>query len=123
MRPKPLQKLEQYRVRQGPFASDEKHGNNGQFVVPSPWNTVLLCQVSNGAGWEHVSVSVRGQERTPAWEEMHFVKGLFWDDEETVVEFHPKQSQYVNCHPYVLHLWKRPNADWLLPPSILVGPK
>lgn len=123
MRAKPPANIERFRVRTGALASTPENGNNGQFVIPSPWNTTLVIQVSDGMGWEHVSVSVRGEQRTPAWEEMHFVKQLFWEDEETVVEFHPRKSQYVNCHPGVLHLWRKANADYLLPPSILVGPK
>jgi hypothetical protein len=40
-----------------------------------------------------------------------------------VVQFHPPKSQYVNCHPYCLHLWRNKNQEVILPPSILVGPK
>lgn len=49
------------------------------------------------------------------------VKQLFWDDEETVLQFHPKKSQYINVHPYVLHLWKQTGADYPLPPSELIA--
>ena len=56
--------------------------------------------------WEHVSVSHRG--RCPSWEEMRDVKDLFWAEDECVVQFHPPKSEYVNIHPYVLHLWKPP---------------
>ena len=55
--------------------------------------------------------------------EMCFVKDLFWDDEETVVQFHPPRSEYVNYHPYCLHLWKQVATKVDLPPSIFVGPK
>jgi hypothetical protein len=53
---------------------------------------------------------------------MCFVKSLFWDDEETVIQFHPAVSAYVNNHSHCLHLWKPP-FDMPLPPSILVGIK
>jgi hypothetical protein len=65
-------------------------------------------------GWEHVSVSLRN--RTPTWEEMSFVKNLFWKDDETVIQFHPKKSEYINRHPYVLHLWRKIGQDYELPP-------
>jgi hypothetical protein len=34
------------------------------------------------------------------------IKDLFFDDEDWVVQFHPARSEYVNHHPYTLHLWK-----------------
>jgi hypothetical protein len=69
-------------------------------------------------GWEHVSVS---GWRCPNWEEMCYVKDLFWYEEELVVQFHPPKSRYINCHPTCLHLWAR--KDVPQPPSDLVGPK
>lgn len=56
--------------------------------------------------WEHVSVSC--EDRCPTWEEMQRVKELFWRDDETVIQFHPPKSEYVNHHQYCLHLWKPP---------------
>jgi len=85
---------------------------------------------SNGLGWEHVSVhSCTGQAlgkhkvRTPNWREMCQAKDYFWEDEDVVMQLHPKRSEYVNCHPHVLHLWRPTNAEIPTPPSILVGIK
>jgi hypothetical protein len=33
------------------------------------------------------------------------------------------RQMYVNCHPYVLHLWKPTGVDLQAPPAILVGPR
>ena len=72
--------------------------------------------------WEHVSVSVYPlAKRTPTWEEMAEVKKLFWKPEETVVEFHPADSDYVNVYD-CLHLWKPPYA-LELPPTITLAPQ
>lgn len=62
-------------------------------------------------------------ERCPTWEEMCFVKSLFWDDNEAVMQLHPPKSDWVNNHPYCLHLWKPNNQQIPLPPSIMVGNK
>lgn len=70
---------------------------------------------------EYVSVSTR--RRPPNWTEMCLVKALFWDPEECVVQFHPPESQYVNNHPYCLHLWRNKNVAFPMPPPILVGIK
>lgn len=69
-------------------------------------------------GWEHVSVSM--VDRIPTWEDMCYVKGLFWTDEETVIQFHPPKSLHINCHPNCLHLWRQRESAFPLPPSHLV---
>jgi len=68
--------------------------------------------------WEHVSVSCH--DRTPSWEEMSLVKALFWSDDETVLQFHPKRSEYVNQMPHCLHLWKQRKKNHVLPPGELI---
>ena len=95
--------------------------NNGAYMVPSPepgWSLCLICSdgldddaVGELASWEHVSVSARTaghhpKVRVPTWKEMAFVKRLCWDDDDVVVQFHPRASEYVNIHPCVLHLWR-----------------
>jgi hypothetical protein len=52
---------------------------------------------------------------------MSHVKDMFWDTEETVVQYHPPESEYVNTHPYVLHLWRQTDAELPRPPAIMVG--
>lgn len=71
--------------------------------------------------WEHVSISLAN--RCPTWDEMCRVKDLFWSETETVVQFHPKRSEYVNAHPYCLHLWKMVGKEYNLPPEWTLGPK
>ena len=53
---------------------------------------------------------------------MAYVKRICWDAEDVVVQFHPRESEYVNCHPNVLHLWRYKAAEFPTPPAILVGP-
>jgi hypothetical protein len=111
---------EEFRVKDGMFGSTAESGNNGYFIVPCrSFDLVIIA--SDGEGWEHVSVSLRN--RCPNWEEMCHVKSLFWDEEECVMQFHPPKSEYVNMHPYALHLWKPVGKKIETPPSILVGIK
>lgn len=65
---------------------------------------------ANEEGWEHVSVELFAR-RLPTWEEMCYVKSLFWDDEEEVVQIHPKESEYVDLTE-ALHLWRPVGGDW-----------
>lgn len=107
-------------------------GNNGLFDIDSPepgWRLALICSDGSEAPeeptwqWEHVSIhAYRGsQQRTPTWKEMSYVKRLCWDDEDVVVQYHPKKSEYVNNHPHVLHLWRPTRAEIPTPPPELVG--
>ena len=112
---------EKFRVRTGRIASYETFGNNGAFelTLRTPGKPRLFAIASDQAGWEHVSVSRK--DRCPTWDEMCAVKDLFWTEEDAVVQFHPPRSDYVNNHPFCLHLWKPAGGSLLLPPSILVG--
>lgn len=76
---------------------------------------------SNGGGWDHVSVS--WPNRCPSWEEMCRVKDIFFLPEETCIEYHPAASEYVNQHPYCLHIWKPQNEVIPKPPTWMVGLK
>jgi len=52
---------------------------------------------------------------------MCFVKDLFWEEEECVIQFHPPLSRYVKNHSWCLHLWKSTREAIPMPPPILVG--
>lgn len=108
------------RVRTGPMASDDGIGNAGAFEIRILSKTFFVI-ASDAHGWEHVSVSTKN--RCPSWDDMTRIKGIFWDENDTVIQFHPPKSEYVNNHPYCLHLWKPMEHDIPLPPSILVGVK
>lgn len=109
------------------LGSDDSIGNNGFFIIPhyKIIDYEFNCQASDGDGWEHVSVSIssllkkRGS-RCPTWEEMCFIKSIFWDETDTVIEFHPAKENYVNIHDFVLHLWKPIGIELPLPNTILV---
>ena len=113
---------EQYRIKTGEMASTSDLGNNGAFKIPRFGFANLFVVASDGHDWEHVSVSVEGARRCPTWEEMCFVKELFWSIDDTVIQFHPPESEYVNNHKFCLHMWKPPYA-LSLPASWMVGLK
>lgn len=115
-----------YRMRSGYLASDESNGNNGVFFVPQrAGHPPLKIIASDGAiedgrvEWEHVSVSL--PNRCPTWAEMSAVKDLFWDAGDCVVQYHPPKSDWVNNHPYCLHLWRPVGFDVPRPPALMVG--
>jgi hypothetical protein len=114
----------QYRVRLGRLASSEMDGNNGVFFIESPdrrETSKLKVIASDWLGWEHVSVSL--PLRCPTWAEMCFIKGMFWDDEDCVMQLHQPKSDLVNNHKYCLHLWRPVHAVIPIPMIKMVGNK
>ena len=110
-----------HRVTAGRHATDDRFGNNGAFIVQLKRGQTVYVIASDGGGWEHVSVSRK--DRCPTWDEMCQIKAMFWDAEDVVVQFHPRESEYVNNHPNCLHLWRQVDCDFPTPPSIFVGMK
>lgn len=105
-----------YRLR---IVSSGEDGFAAYINHPCYKPTAIAVIASWGGGWEHVSVSLA--RRCPTWEEMCMVKDIFWGEEECVVQFHPPRSEYVNRHPYCLHLWKKIGEEYETPPKEYVG--
>jgi hypothetical protein len=128
---------EKYRKPRAPAGYSSKEGDPfGIFIVPHGADRLFIIatdgmdpnQPEDAIKWNHVSVSVTNRRgvrlgRCATWEQMCHVKDLFWEPEETVLQFHPKKSEYVNCHPHCLHLWLPVGIEVQLPPAIFVGPK
>lgn len=117
-----FEKLDKIRCKTKPWNSNP--GDNfGMFYIPIKKSNIplkVICAPMHYE-WQHVSVSL--PNRCPTWSEMALVKSLFWSEDETVVQFHPKKSEYVNNHPHCLHLWRKNGQEFELPPSILTGIK
>ena len=99
------------------FGMDDQEG---AFILPCGSRDFRVI-ASHGMDWDHVSVSL--PNRCPNWEEMCFVKSVFFDDEETVMQLHPPKSKWISNHPYCLHLWRPQKEGIPLPPEIMVGVK
>ena len=123
--------IENGRIRTGVMAS--KTGErNGAFHVQRRGTPDKLTIISSdgkwwneerlpGEPWEHVSIST--PDRCPTWQEMSWVKSMFFEDTETVVEFHVPKADHIKFHPFVLHLWRLTKSAFPMPPSICLGPK
>lgn len=92
-------------------------GGNGWIHHPL-FKKPMAVVFSWGGGWDHVSVSFRN--RTPTWDEMCMVKDIFFNEKETVIQYHPAKSNYINNHPYTLHLWKPQKTEIPTPPRLFV---
>ena len=94
--------------------------DGGKGIISFPlWRGTVIW--SNGAGWEHVSVSPESKRVIPTWDDMCKVKEIFFNDDEAVIQIHPPKDKYVNNVPNCLHLWRCTYKEMILPPSCLVG--
>lgn len=119
--------------------SGASFGNHGASQAFGPCGRWLNMIVSDGSedgnvpgiaehgAWEHVSVSIMTRHNRPTippnWQEMCWVKDLFWEPHEAVVQFHPAQSDYVNHHAGTLHLWRPLHVAFPVPSPLAVGVK
>lgn len=94
-------------------------------VVPAGWNNSLYYNVfdrhdrlrviftgtteSDGKRWLHLSASF--PNRLPNWDELKLVKDMFIGRDKLAVQVLPRAEEYVNCHPYALHLWTCLDGD------------
>lgn len=106
-------------------------------ILPYDWREVERCEDGaayasthglrvifseeqhEGKRWLHLSCSLA--HRLPEWHELRDVKNLFIGPEKVAIQVLPKESMYVNIHPYVLHLWCCLDADVL--PDFTKGSK
>jgi hypothetical protein len=122
---------EKYRIRNGKLATSIEDGNNGLFLIPAIGRLrplPLTCIASDGSDWEKIGlplpawehVSISTVDRVPNWAEMCLVKSLFWDGEDVVIQFHPREKDYVNVHHHTLHLWRPIGVELPTPPRVTV---
>lgn len=97
-----LHELDRYRKDLFGMKGDETCGRFTVYVENVPFHVVA----SIDGEWEHVSVTPRNKKRCPTWDEMCAIKDMFFYDEEEVIQIHPRKSEYVNLHPYCLHMWR-----------------
>lgn len=116
---KDLTYLESHRLRDYERQMYGVNGNEGNgvfkvYVGGRSFNVIA----SDGGGWDHVSVTLKNQKRCPTWDEMCAIKDMFFKEDEVVIQYHPAKSEYVNDHPYCLHLW-RPQTETVPTPPML----
>jgi hypothetical protein len=115
--------------------ADNERALGGAFLVPVPGKNGSFTRISymrviasTGKGqkdpawrWDHVSVS--RSDRCPTWEEMDFIKRLFFLPDEICFELHPAEAEHISNHPYCLHIWRPLDAKIPLPHPMMVGVK
>lgn len=85
----------------------------GHSLIPGLKVLRSISRMENNAGsWIHVSVSL--PTRLPSWIEIKKVHADFIGD-NIAIQVMPKHKDYVNVHPYCLHLWSPLSGTTALP--------
>lgn len=111
-----LNYLNRYRVPH-PLFGTLGDAFNGMFVLNVLGKDIKVI-ASKEKEWEHVSISC--EDETPSWDITQRVKEMMFEDEEVVMQLHPKKSQYKNLHEHCLHLWRPINKKIPTPPRDFV---
>lgn len=131
---------QQFKTQGSPKKAD------GKYVIPHIKidDYLFLVLASTGLGWDHVSITIWKNtykktridrktiktetipvnvERCPTWEEMCFIKELFFEPTECAVQYHPPMADYISNHKWCLHIFKPQEMLLPMPPSVMVGLK
>jgi len=72
---------------------------------------VSAATEQDGRRWLHLSASRAG--KLPTWEDLKWVKRVFVGPNRQAIQVLPRDKDYVNLHPHVLHLWACLDGDVL----------
>lgn len=110
---------------------DNERSLGGAFLVPfkragdlrqRQWMRVIASAGKDQPeGWRFDHVSVSLSNRCPTWEEMDYIKRLFFQPEEVCYQLHVSSADHISDHPYCLHIWRCCDVAIPLPPSEMVG--
>lgn len=110
--------IERYRIQLPGYEKTNPGDIQGAFQIPYR-NRVFRVVCGVGFGWDHLSVSLK--TRCPTWGEMCHFKDMWFHREETVIQYHPPRSQYINHHPNALHMWRPWDVEIPLPPDWMIA--
>lgn len=67
-------------------------------------SVILSDAIENdGRPWRHFSMALRS--RLPTWDELRRAKDIFLGEDARAIQVLPPKAEYVNIHPYCLHLF------------------
>ncbi|KRN77475.1 DUF7694 domain-containing protein [Weissella minor] len=100
-----------------------KEAEDGFALIWLDWIVIL----SNGGNWEHVSISNKNRKRMPDWQTMQKLKQLIFKPDETAMQLHPADDDYISPATdgikngvEVLHLWRPTKTTIPLQPKEFV---
>lgn len=101
----PLKFVRRPRAYISPWCYDEIGRAKGRAL-----HVICTARVfGDGRRWMHVSCSKPLE--LPSWDDLKLVKDTFIGRDRTALQVLPRAAEYVNIHPYVLHLYACLDGD------------
>jgi len=96
----------------------------GQFKFRDDLTLRLFhVEYSRELGWDRVIVQLVARNAKehqhptpPTWADMCYIKDIFFNESETVVQYHASSDAHLNIHANVLHLWRLQDGCFPTPP-------
>jgi hypothetical protein len=77
--------------------------NAKTYISNKGLRVIVTEEVHAGQKWQHVSVS--RATRLPTWRDIRTVKDLFIGRDEKAIMVLPADAEYINVHPYCMHMY------------------
>lgn len=81
----------------------EDYTNAGYYRRHDGMTVITEVAIYDKRMWLHVSCAFA--TRLPDWADLREVKTVFVGPKRMALSIMPSEAEYVNIHPYVLHLW------------------
>ena len=105
--------IEKHRLKGNPdYPAGDKGTMQGSFYFEEEHLLVVVKSINK---WESCEVAVCGfiaggieyATRCPTWNEMCFVKDMFWSEDEVCIQYHPDKKNYMGnvpgCNILMIH--------------------
>jgi hypothetical protein len=81
-----------------------------QLAWRGPKNLSILLSEDHTPHGHLLHISVAYPDRLPSWRDLREIKDAFFGPDKAAAQILPETSEYVNVHPFVLHLWEIPDG-------------
>lgn len=91
------------RVLPSTYSLIEDYQNAGYYMRRDGMTVITEVAEYQKRLWLHVSCA--HPDRLPSWADLREAKTVFCGPKRLALSIMPSEAEYVNIHPYVLHLW------------------
>lgn len=87
----------------------DDYANAAKFIRRDGMTVISEVAAYQNRLWLHVSCA--HPDKLPSWADLREVKTVFIGPKRLALSIMPSEAEYVNVHPYCLHLWSPLDHD------------
>lgn len=99
----------QPRVLPSNYSVIDEYSNAARFIRNDCMTVISEVAEYQKRLWLHVSCA--HADKLPSWADLREVKSVFVGSKRMALSIMPSEAEYVNVHPYCLHLWSPIDHD------------